>query len=150
MNTMWICPKCEHVYSYDSHYNAYRCTKCGNILTEDDGKKENQMYVVTQDGQKLYVDTTDVKDDDMMPFQQTVGLYTDNTILKDVWILELNKRDFFARSRDFELEFVKELYYDHEPTKEEILWAMSTYGCTRGDIVFIRKGYELDTEYEDE
>lgn len=150
MDTMWICPKCENVCSYDSHYNAYRCTKCGNIFTADDVKKKNQMYVVTQDGQKLYVDTTNVKDDDMMPFQQTVGLYTDNTILKDVWILELNKRDFFARARDFELEFVKELYYDHEPTKEEILWAMSTYGCTRGDIVFIRKGYELDTEYEDE
>ena len=107
------------------------------------------MYIVTKKGDKLPVDTSNMNADDWLPFQQTVGLYTDNTILKDVWIIELNKRDFFARETDFELEFVKELLYDHEPTKEEILWAMSAYGCTRGDIVFIRKGYELDIEEED-
>lgn len=104
------------------------------------------MYVVTENGNKLPVDDTAIKNDNWVPFQQTVGLYDDSTVLKDVWILELNKRDFFARKKDFELEFVKELYYDHEPSKEEILWAMSAYGCTRGDIVFVHKGYELDME----
>lgn len=104
------------------------------------------MYVVTENGNKLPVDDTSIKNNDWIPFQQTVGLYDDSTILKEVWILELNKRDFFARKKDFELEFVKELYYDHEPSKEEILWAMSAYGCTCGDIVFVRKGYELDIE----
>ena len=107
------------------------------------------MYIVTKNGYKIPVDTSNMKEDDWIPFQQTVGLYTDNTTLKDVWIIELNKRDFFARERDFALEFVKELRYDHEPTKEEVLWAMSVYGCTCGDIVFIRKGYELSTEDED-
>lgn len=108
--------------------------------------RNSNMYVVTKDGKKLLVDDSAIKDDNWFPFQQTVGLYTDNTILKDVWILELNKRDFFARKREFELEFVKELYYNHNPTKEEILWAMSAYGCSCGDIAFVRKGYELDME----
>ena len=104
------------------------------------------MFVVTEDGHKLHVDDYSVDGGSWCPFQQTVGLYTDNTVLKEVWILELNHVDFFARERDFELEFVKEIKYDHEPTREEILWAMSAHGCTRGDIIFVRKGYELDIE----
>lgn len=78
------------------------------------------MYVVTESGKKLSVDDSAIKDDSWLPFQQTVGLYDDSTILKEVWILELNKRDFFAR--------------------------MSAYGCIRGDIAIVRKGYELDME----
>lgn len=104
------------------------------------------MYVVTESGKKLPVDDSGIKDDEFLPFMQNVGLYTDDTILKDVWVLELNHRDYFANKRNFELEFVKEVRFDHEPTKEEILWAMSAYGCTRGDIAFVRKGYELDME----
>lgn len=107
------------------------------------------MFVVTQDGHKIQVEEPVFKEGDWCPFQQTVALYTDNTILKDVWILELNHRDYFANSRNFELDFVKEVKFDHEPTKEEILWAMSAYGCTRGDIAIIRKGYELEMEYSD-
>lgn len=107
------------------------------------------MYVVTEGGYKLPVDASSIPDDAWQPFQQTVGLYTDNTVLNDVWILELSHRDFFAKKRDFELEIVKELKYDHQPTKEEILWAMSAYGCTRGDIAIIRKGYELEMELDD-
>lgn len=60
------------------------------------------MYVVTENGNKLPVDDTAIKNDNWVPFQQTVGLYDDSTVLKDVWILELNKRDFFARKKDFE------------------------------------------------
>lgn len=106
------------------------------------------MFVVTRGGYKLPVDTSSIPDDDYMNFQQNVGLYDDSTILKDVWILELNKSNFFsAGTKDrYELEFVKELRYDHEPTKEEILWAMSAYGCTRWDVAFVKKGYELDIE----
>lgn len=102
------------------------------------------MYVVTQTGHKIQVANPKTKEDEWCPFQQTVGLYDDNTILKDIWVLELNHRDYHASDKNFELEFVKEIRYDHEPSKEEILWAMSAYGCTRGDIVLIRKGFEFD------
>lgn len=104
------------------------------------------MYVVTENGKKLPVDDSAIGDDEWFSFQQTVGLYTDDTILKEVWILEMFKRDYFAPRRKFELEFVRDVYFNHEPTQEEILWAMSAHGCTRGDIVFIRKGYELDMD----
>lgn len=105
------------------------------------------MFFVTRDGKKITIDDTQFGDRDWYPMQETVGLYSDDAILKEVWILELNRRDYFKNShRDFELEFVKDLRFNHEPTKEEILWAMSAFGCTRGDIVLVRKGYELDLE----
>lgn len=106
------------------------------------------MYVVTENGHKLSVDTSSIPSDEIIRFQQPVGLYTSDTILNPVWILELNKRDWFANKKDFELEFVKELKYDHEPSQEEILWAMSAYGCDRGSIAFVRKGFELELTYD--
>ena len=107
------------------------------------------MYVVTKRGYKLPVDISSLPEDTYEPFQQAVGLYDDCTVLNEVWILELNKRkDWNSIGRNYELEFVKELRYDHEPTKEEILWAMSAYGCSRHDEVFVKKGYELDMEYD--
>jgi hypothetical protein len=107
------------------------------------------MFFVTKDGKKITIDDAQFGDRDWYPMQETVGLYSDNTILKEVWILELNRRDYFKNShRDFELEFVKDIKFNHEPTQEEILWAMSEFGCTRGDIVLVRKGYELDMEYD--
>jgi hypothetical protein len=107
------------------------------------------MFFVTKDGKKITIDDSQFGDRDWYPMQETVGLYSDDTILKEVWILELNRRDYFKNShRDFELEFVKDLKFNHEPTQEEILWAMSAFGCTRGDIVLVRKGYELDMEWD--
>ena len=105
------------------------------------------MYVVTKSGKKLKVDDSEIDyENDYVSFQETVGLYTDDTILKPIWVLELNRNKKWWEGKKFELEFVKELYYEHEPTKEEILWAMSAYGLSRGDIVFVRKGLELDME----
>lgn len=112
------------------------------------------MYVVTKDGKKLPVDDSNIDyDNDFVPFQDTVGLYTDDTTLKPVWVLELTTSKgsdgFIRRGKNFELDYVKEVKYDHEPTKEEILWAMSAYGLTRWDIVFVRKGFELDMDDDD-
>ena len=109
------------------------------------------MYIVTKEGHKLPVDTSMLTEDDYMSFQQSVGLYDDSTILKEIWILELYKSNRFETSRrdQWELTFVKELRYEHEPTKEEILWAMSAYGCTRWDVANVKKAYELDMRYED-
>lgn len=108
------------------------------------------MYIVTKDGYKLPVDDSSLPEDRWGSFQETVGLYTENTILNEVWIVELSHRDYFANKNKFELEFIKDLKYDHEPSKEEILWAMSAYGCSRGDIAIIRKGYELDIGDDEE
>jgi hypothetical protein len=109
------------------------------------------MYIVTREGHRLPVDTSTLTEDDYLSFQQSVGLYDDSTILKEIWILELYKSNRFEvpRKDQWELTFVKELRYEHEPTKEEILWAMSANGCTRWDVAYTKKAYELDMDYED-
>lgn len=98
------------------------------------------MYVVTRNGHKLVVDDSQLDGD--MPFQQVVGLYTDDTVLKPIWVLVGETVD----TSGHELEFKAEKIYDHEPSKEEILWFMSANGLNRYDIVYINKGYTLDME----
>ena len=105
------------------------------------------MYVVTKNGKKLPVDDSSIDyDKEYVPFHETVGLYAESTELKPVWILGLEKSNYYnvGKSSDYELEFVKELRYDHPPTEEEILWAMSAYGLSRGDIAWVQRSYELD------
>lgn len=108
------------------------------------------MYVVTQNGKKLPVDDSAISDDEYLGFQRTVGLYTDNTHLDDVWVLQLEKRtDWNGGNYGYESEFVKEILYDHEPTKEEILWAMSEYGLSVNDMAYIHKGLRLNFGSDD-
>lgn len=105
------------------------------------------MYVVTKNGKKLPVDDSSIDyDKEYVPFHETVGLYIDDTELKTVWILGLEKSNYYnaSKSSDYELELVKELRYDHQPTEEEILWAMSAYSLSRRDVAWVRKSYELD------
>ena len=103
------------------------------------------MFIVTKEGTRVDIDDSKFGDRDFYPMQEAVGLYSDDAILKEVWIVELNTRNYFQNTtRDFALEFVKDIKFNHEPTKEEILWAMSAFGCSRGSIAFVRKGYELD------
>lgn len=110
------------------------------------------MFVVTKDGKKLPVDDSAVEyGTDYVPFHQTVGLYTDDTILKPVWYLNLyhTEKAKIGREPKHEtqlLEFVAEVYFNHKPTQEEILWAMSAHGLSRYDFASLEKGYELDME----
>lgn len=110
------------------------------------------MYVVTKSGKKLPVDTSSIKNETMY-FQETVGLYSDDTILKPIWILELNKNAYYygvgdSSRKNEPLDFVAEIRFCHEPSQEEILWAMSAHGLTRYDVAIVKKGFELDIESE--
>lgn len=106
------------------------------------------MYVVTSTGKKLTVDDSSIDyENDFICFQQNVGLYTDNTILKPIWLVQgqrTNKHG--AISTNNELEFIAEKIYNHKPTTEELLWFLSANGLSRFDIVTITEGYELDME----
>lgn len=103
------------------------------------------MFVVTQNGKRLPVDDSNIDENEYFRFQNNVALYTDNTILKKCYIMQLQKYDAFANKNKFELEFVKELKYDHYPTENDILYAMSEYGITRyAGVVTVVEGYEVD------
>lgn len=105
------------------------------------------MYVVTSNGKKLLVDDSCISEDEYFPFQQTVGLYSDNTVLKEIYLVTGQRRNNFSISRkDDDLEFVAQRVYEHKPTEEEILWFMSANGLSRYDIVTVDKAYTLDME----
>nr|DAK26686.1 MAG TPA: hypothetical protein [Caudoviricetes sp.] len=108
------------------------------------------MFVVTKSGHKLPVDDSSIDKDEYVPLNDVVGIYDDDTTLNKIWILTLEKSNYIESHRfsNYELEFVKELRYDHMPSKEEILWAMSAYGLTHYDTASIREAYELGTNYD--
>jgi len=107
------------------------------------------MYVVTRGGYKLPVDDSSIPEDAWRQCAETVGLYEDGTTLKDIWILQLQKQ-LNPFTRNYEFEFVKELRYEHEPTKEEILWAMSANGLSLYDSAVVYKAYELDSAWRED
>lgn len=106
------------------------------------------MYIVTKSGKKIVVDNSAIENDNYVPFQQNVGLYTDDAVLNKVYILQIQNRDYFLNGDKFELELIKEMKYDHYPTQEDILWAMSSCGVSRGGIGAVVEGYELEISFE--
>lgn len=111
------------------------------------------MYIVTKGGHKLSVDDSSIDyENEFLPFTQNVGMYSDATVLKPVWLIQIQKDNSFGKTGlkgKTDLEFVAEYKYYHKPTQEEILYRMSENGCTRYDIVTVEKGFELDEEYDD-
>jgi len=105
------------------------------------------MYVVTKEGYKLPVDDSSIPEDVWRHLLQTVSLCDESVTLKEIWILQLQKLTN-PYGKNFECEFIKELRYEHEPSKEEILWAMSAYGLSLHDNACVYKAYELDKEWE--
>jgi len=110
-------------------------------------------YVVTSDGHKCAIDDSSIDYENTFPypFKERVAVMDDRDYLRKVWILELNtsSRSQGMRGNDkFEMEFVKELRYDHKPTEEEILWAMAEYGLVLDDIAVVREAYEKAYNYD--
>ena len=102
------------------------------------------FYIVTKDGHKIEVDSTELKQVKNLLCMQNVVLYDDeDVILQDVWLLSLERRSNM-RFSDPEYEFVKEVFFNHEPSKEEILQAMISNGMMLWDFAGVRKGYRLE------
>ena len=105
-------------------------------------------YIVTRDGRKMPVDDSSInyEEDLYYPWHDVVAVCPGEDVrLKKVWILQLQKDLNESHRRDrTELELIKELKYNHEPTKEEVYWAMHAFGTTWNGIATIIEGYELD------
>ena len=111
------------------------------------------MYIILKGGSKIKVDEKQLNEEDKRWTQKGVaGIYDDDLYLKDVWVLALYKAtDDYGqplRSDVFDRTPVKEYRYDHKPTKEEILWAMTANGLGTNDMAFIEKGYEPTYHYD--
>ena len=108
------------------------------------------MFIVTRCGKKLPVDDSGIDYENDNPDFRHVAIYPDDATLEPVWIVELNKNNWWhdqSKARNGEvLEFVAEVKFNKEPTPEQILWAMSAYDLHMHDYAFVRKGYQIAWE----
>jgi hypothetical protein len=74
---------------------------------------------------------------------EKAAIVDDDVELEDIWILELSTGN--DRSREnFEMEFVTDILFTHEPTKDEILRAMVVHGMSiYRDVAIVRHGYRI-------
>jgi len=104
------------------------------------------MFVCTSDGRKFKLLGTNKEDENHSPFRfDTVSVHYDDEYVKPCWILQVQNRGDIRREEhhQIELEIVQELLYDHEPTEEDIMYAIGAYG-NRLSVVTIQKGYTIE------
>ena len=110
------------------------------------------MYIVTKGGSKVEIDENKLDKGDRWRHNSFVAAFDDDVYLDNVWVLSLYKctdNDMMPKFGDrFERELVREYRFNHKPTKEEILWAMSANGLGEYDMAFVEKGYEQAVEFE--
>ena len=109
------------------------------------------MYIITENGDKLPVDNSTVDyGNGFHPWYQNVAVVDDDTAyLKDVWIVELQRYDRYRGKRNFEMEWFKDVKFNHEPSKDKIMAEIIKSGGDLWTIAFVRHGYELDRECVD-
>lgn len=107
------------------------------------------MYIITENGDKLPVDNSSVDySKGWHPWFQNVAVIDDDTAyLKDIWIIELQRTNG-RRYEHFESEWFKDFYFDHEPSKDEVMGAIIRSGGGLNTIAFVRHGYMMDVEYD--
>lgn len=108
------------------------------------------MYIITENGDKLPVDTSSVDyEKGWHPwFQSVTAIDDDSAHLTDVWIVELQRSNERRSFPFFEMEWFKDVYFDHQPTKEEIMHAIFQSGGDVRTIAFVRHGYKVEIDYE--
>ena len=100
------------------------------------------MNLITRTGDRIKVDY------DGEFCYEKCAVISDDVYLKDVWILELSTGNH-RTGENFEMEFVKEIPFNHEPNRDEILRSMVTNGLNiYNDIAIVRHGYTIDREYD--
>jgi hypothetical protein len=95
------------------------------------------MYVITSDGKKLPVDDAEIGyNSDYAPMITSVALVANDIMLTRFWVLSLCRYGFPHHKHD-PAEVIKEIEYDHYPTHEEMLYAISQHDLGPYDHVSV-------------
>jgi hypothetical protein len=99
------------------------------------------MFAITSSGERIplnipkHISSKDKK---------SIAVYDDDIGLGKTWILSLYDRDMYYNGNEYHDKLIQELEYDHEPTEDEILWAIHAYGNgSFGVRAFLSEGYRL-------
>lgn len=96
------------------------------------------MYAYLSNGKKLKVDTSGLKEGEVWHRENKVTLVSDDCYLEKVWIMALNRY-----KQNGEWEFVKEIKYEHEPKKEDIIYQMSANGLSWQDYIMVNEAWVM-------
>lgn len=100
------------------------------------------MILLTGKGERIPVDV------ERNHIYERCALIEDTVYLKDVWILELSHGNDRS-GENFEMEWFKEVEFDHEPSKEEIMRSMILNGMhLYNDVAVVRHAYVIDVEHD--
>ena len=107
------------------------------------------MKVITKYGTELPVDTSKLDfDKEFVPCLSQVTLVSEDVYLEPVWIVYLyrNTNDHQTHT---DLEYVAEQIFNHEPSKNELIYFMDANGATPYSYyVTVEKGYRYNREYD--
>ena len=98
------------------------------------------MFFITKDGRRITVDNPDYS----VMCKEQVTLFEDSMSLCEVWVLELYRNgDVLQYGRDTELEYVADVIFKAEPSRDEIMHAMAKHNLSMSDVVFVSKAYKF-------
>ena len=103
------------------------------------------MVIITKSGKKLSVDTTGYDEENDWELTHKPGaLVPEDFELKHIWILNIFKCAIDPGLISKEWEFIKEVHYDHEPTKEELAYEYSINNLGYNDYIQLEEGWQRD------
>lgn len=108
------------------------------------------MKIILKSGETLCVDDSKLDyENSYIPCIDRVTMMSDGVCLEDIWIAtcqkDLRRRGVRDGNR---LEFVAEEIFEHEPTREELIYFMAKSGCSMDDVVDVTQAYRLNVEYD--
>ena len=99
------------------------------------------MDIITANGVRKHIDI------ESKWCYEKAALVGEDVFLKDVWIVILHRATHSRRN--FEMEWYKDVFCDHEPTKDELMAIMISEGMNLyDDIAIVDHGYCLDRDYD--
>lgn len=102
------------------------------------------MLLVNERGDSFHIDEDLIPQNAQEWLNNKSYMFSEDVELEECWVACVNKRNFDSK----EYEYVGEKVYDHEPTKEELLWLMANHDALRLSYVVVDKALRFREQYD--
>lgn len=101
------------------------------------------MKLIDERGNKINIPNEQIPEPMKEWLYSSVQMLPDDAKLEKCWVAVLNKQQWGTKTT---YEYITEEVYDHQPTKEELLWLMVKNNALRFSYVEISECYRLHEE----
>ena len=105
------------------------------------------MRLISEHGNDFHIN------DDLIPentkdwFWNKCYLFSEEVELEECWVASVYRKNW-DHGRNPEYEYAGEKLYDHEPSKEELLWLMAHFDSVRNGYVTVEKALRYHEVYD--